>query len=253
MSLRLKSLEAEYSTLNSARSQLELEIELKVSTLTEKQREIEQLNIQISKMSVLHERAIQELKENEAKLQKSLVEAKEKEENMMKELAVQQDKERKYQEEKIQQTYSNNLRAAPAKSEILKSYQLQHSSATNLALPPLEKMQTLLKQKEGEIAALQQQIMTLEKTRDQIQDELVNLTAKNESLLTEVTELKGLRSEIKALQQRYDTLLELMGEKEEQVEELKADITDMKSLYKVQISELLEQIEHLKSGEKDVL
>jgi len=71
--------------------------------------------------------------------------------------------------------------------------------------------------------------------------------------LTEVTELKGLRSEIKGLQQRYDTLLELMGEKEEQVEELKADITDMKSLYKVQISELLEQIEHLKSGEKDVL
>jgi hypothetical protein len=58
--------------------------------------------------------------------------------------------------------------------------------------------------------------------------------------------LKGLRTEMKGLQQRYDTLLELMGEKEEEVEELKADIADMKSLYKTQISELLERMERPK-------
>jgi hypothetical protein len=47
------------------------------------------------------------------------------------------------------------------------------------------------------------------------------------------------------LTRRYNTLLELMGEKEEQVEELKADILDMKALYRNQINELLERIEHL--------
>ncbi len=39
-----------------------------------------------------------------------------------------------------------------------------------------------------------------------------------------------------------------MGEKEEQVEELKADIIDVKALYRTQISELVEQIEKLKAS-----
>jgi hypothetical protein len=58
-------------------------------------------------------------------------------------------------------------------------------------------------------------------------------------------ELRDVRKQIKDINQRYNTLLELMGEKEEQVEELKADIIDLKSLYKAQISELLEKIEIL--------
>lgn len=39
-----------------------------------------------------------------------------------------------------------------------------------------------------------------------------------------------------------------MGEKEEQVEELKADIVDMKALYRNQINDLMERIEQLSSA-----
>ncbi len=65
---------------------------------------------------------------------------------------------------------------------------------------------------------------------------------------TEVEELKTLRPQLEDLTKRYHTLLELMGEKEEQVEELKADIIDVKALYRTQISELVEQIEKLKAS-----
>ena len=61
----------------------------------------------------------------------------------------------------------------------------------------------------------------------------------------EVAELKEVKNQMKEIQQRYNTALELIGEKDEQLEELKADILDVKILYKDQISELLEKIEVL--------
>ena len=50
------------------------------------------------------------------------------------------------------------------------------------------------------------------------------------------------------LNQRYLMALELMGEKAEMVEELQADLADMKELYRNQISDLLLKIEVLNKG-----
>ena len=50
---------------------------------------------------------------------------------------------------------------------------------------------------------------------------------------------------IEELTHRYNMALELIGEKEEQAEELRADIEDMKILYKTQINELVEKVERL--------
>lgn len=47
------------------------------------------------------------------------------------------------------------------------------------------------------------------------------------------------------LNQRHITALEMMGEKAEMVEELQADLADMKELYRNQISDLLMKIEIL--------
>jgi L-lactate utilization protein LutB len=77
---------------------------------------------------------------------------------------------------------------------------------------------------------------------------LVNLTTKNEELFAEVNDLKEVRNQMKEISGRYNTALELIGEKEEQVEELRADIADMKLLYKEQINELLEKVEEQKQN-----
>ena len=81
---------------------------------------------------------------------------------------------------------------------------------------------------------------------DGLQDELVNLTTKNENLASELKELGKTRQQLTEMTSRYSTALDLLGEKEEQVEECKADIQDLKVLYKNQINELLEQIDKLK-------
>lgn len=57
---------------------------------------------------------------------------------------------------------------------------------------------------------------------------------------------KDLKSQMDDLKKRYNAALELIGEKEEQLEDLKADIEDLKILYKTQISELLLKIESKK-------
>jgi TATA element modulatory factor len=48
---------------------------------------------------------------------------------------------------------------------------------------------------------------------------------------------------MKLLERRHSTALELMGEKDEQLEELRADFNDLKQLYRVQVSELLGRLE----------
>lgn len=43
------------------------------------------------------------------------------------------------------------------------------------------------------------------------------------------------------LDQRYNTILQMYGEKEEEAEELRLDLEDVKNMYKTQIDELLKQ------------
>eukprot|EP01133_Synstelium_polycarpum_P012237 gene12237-14338_t len=62
-------------------------------------------------------------------------------------------------------------------------------------------------------------------------------------LLADSKELSKLRTDVKEMQTRYSTALEMLGEKEEAVNELRMDIVDMKELYRSQINELLSQME----------
>lgn len=43
------------------------------------------------------------------------------------------------------------------------------------------------------------------------------------------------------LDQRYNTILQMYGEKAEEAEELRLDLEDVKNMYKTQIDELLKQ------------
>ena len=62
---------------------------------------------------------------------------------------------------------------------------------------------------------------------------------KAETFVIGKTQLEGKYEDLKA---RYTAAVELLGERTEQLEELKADLQDMKDLYKEQISFLAEQL-----------
>ncbi|EHB01118.1 TATA element modulatory factor [Heterocephalus glaber] len=85
------------------------------------------------------------------------------------------------------------------------------------------------------------EIGNLEKTRSIMAEELVKLTNQNDELEEKVKEIPKLRIQLRDLDQRYNTILQMYGEKAEEAEELRLDLEDVKNMYKTQIDELLRQ------------
>lgn len=60
--------------------------------------------------------------------------------------------------------------------------------------------------------------------------------------------LPGLKSELEALRRRHSAALELMGERDEELEELRADIVDLKEMYREQVNLLVNKIQIMSSS-----
>ncbi|KAJ0076087.1 hypothetical protein Patl1_34261 [Pistacia atlantica] len=98
-----------------------------------------------------------------------------------------------------------------------------------------------LRQKEGELASYMSRLASMESIRDSLAEELVKMTgqakffvAQCEKLRAEAAMLPGIRAELDALRRRHAAALELMGERDEELEELRADIIDLKEMYREQ-------------------
>eukprot|EP00105_Crassostrea_gigas_P013025 XP_011429212.1 PREDICTED: TATA element modulatory factor isoform X1 [Crassostrea gigas] len=111
----------------------------------------------------------------------------------------------------------------------------QGGGATNL----IDSLQSQLKQRDGEIFQLRSDIQQLERTRESMARELVNLTNQNEEIMEKIEELPLLKKQYEELNQRYDALLQMYGEKVEEADELRLDLQDVKEMYKLQIDHLL--------------
>ncbi|XP_028854809.1 TATA element modulatory factor [Denticeps clupeoides] len=103
----------------------------------------------------------------------------------------------------------------------------------------LENLQSQLKLREGENSQLQFEIASLERSRSVMAEELVRLTNQNDEMEEKVKEIPKLRVQLKDLEQRHNTILQMYGEKAEEAEELRLDLEDVKNMYKTQIDELL--------------
>ncbi|XP_072970759.1 golgin candidate 5 [Typha angustifolia] len=104
-----------------------------------------------------------------------------------------------------------------------------------------------LRQKDGELASYMSRLASLESIRDSLAEELVKMTEQCEKLQVEAAALPGLRAELEALRRRHSSALELMGERDEELEELRADIIDLKEMYREQVDLLVNKIHTLSS------
>lgn len=104
----------------------------------------------------------------------------------------------------------------------------------------IENLQSQLKLREGEIVQLQLEISSLERSRSVMAEELVRLTNQNDDMEDKVKEIPKLKIQLKDLEQRHNTILQMYGEKAEEAEELRLDLEDVKNMYKMQIDELLQ-------------
>ncbi|KAK2914740.1 TATA element modulatory factor isoform X1 [Channa argus] len=103
----------------------------------------------------------------------------------------------------------------------------------------IENLQSQLKLREGEIVQLQLEISSLERSRSVMAEELVRLTNQNDEMEEKVKDIPKLKVQLKDLEQRHNTILQMYGEKAEEAEELRLDLEDVKNMYKTQIDELL--------------
>uniref|UniRef100_A0A8C7HI74 TATA element modulatory factor 1 n=1 Tax=Oncorhynchus kisutch TaxID=8019 RepID=A0A8C7HI74_ONCKI len=108
----------------------------------------------------------------------------------------------------------------------------------------IENLQSQLKLREGEIAQLQLEIASLERTRSSMAEEMVRLTNQNEEMEDSVKEIPTLKVQLQELEQRHNTILQMYGEKAEEAEELRLDLEDVKNMFKTQIDELLKNQKH---------
>lgn len=104
-----------------------------------------------------------------------------------------------------------------------------------------------LRQKEGELASYMSRLASLESIRDSLAEELVKMTEQCEKLRSEASMLPGIRAELESLRRRHTAALELMGERDEELEELRADIVDLKEMYREQVNLLVNKIQMLSS------
>ncbi|KZZ95768.1 M protein repeat protein [Ascosphaera apis ARSEF 7405] len=96
----------------------------------------------------------------------------------------------------------------------------------------VERMSATVRRLESEREASKDELARLTTQRDEARQEVVALMREVEDKRKCDDRIKELESTIEDLDQRYNTTLEMLGEKSEQVEELQADVVELKRIYR---------------------
>lgn len=96
----------------------------------------------------------------------------------------------------------------------------------------VERMSATVRRLESERAASKDELARLGAQRDEARNEVVELMREVELKKAGDERVAKLEVQQEEMEERYQTTLEMLGEKSEQVEELKADVADVKQMYR---------------------
>uniref|UniRef100_T1PGB0 TATA element modulatory factor 1 TATA binding protein n=1 Tax=Musca domestica TaxID=7370 RepID=T1PGB0_MUSDO len=102
-----------------------------------------------------------------------------------------------------------------------------------------EYLQSMLKQREGELAQTQWELSRVQVEKNVLQEELAQLSLEMENIKDKIQSYELMENNYNDLQTRYDALLQMYGEKVERCEELEMDLNECKEAYRIQIQDLL--------------
>jgi hypothetical protein len=109
-------------------------------------------------------------------------------------------------------------------------------SASTVGVGPsvqlVERMSSAVRRLESEKAATKEDLARLSAQRDEARAEIVALMREVEEKRAADAKVAKLEAEIQDINSRYQTTLEMLGEKSELVDELKSDIDDIKAMYR---------------------
>lgn len=82
-------------------------------------------------------------------------------------------------------------------------------------------------------------------------EEVIAAAGSEEAARSALADASSAQTEHRQAQQQLMACTEMLGEKEERLEELRADLQDVKQLYKDQIEFMVEQLAHLTQQQKE--
>lgn len=115
------------------------------------------------------------------------------------------------------------------------------ANSTNIHL--ISKMSSSIKRLEIEMLTLKDENSQLSQQKEKLETNLLEsyeLQGQTESLAKEIEDLK---MQLTLVEKEKQTMLELIGEKSEQVEELRADVFDLKEICRSQVTQMIEMQE----------
>lgn len=115
-------------------------------------------------------------------------------------------------------------------------------SGTGPSIQVIGRMSSQVRKLTSEVSNLKEELVRVGGEKDEASREVVRLMTENDDLLESKTKLEAVEERLEAMEKRESQALEMLGEKEEKIGELRADIADMKELYSRQISDLVDQL-----------
>ncbi|EFX01153.1 m protein repeat protein [Grosmannia clavigera kw1407] len=96
----------------------------------------------------------------------------------------------------------------------------------------VERMSAAIRRLESEKVAAREELARISSQRNEARAEVLALLKDAEAGRAAADRVATLEKDVSAMQERYETTLELLGEKSELVEELQADVQDVKAMYR---------------------
>lgn len=104
----------------------------------------------------------------------------------------------------------------------------------------LGKMSSQVRRLETELSTLKEEMEKLTEDKKAANEEIVRLMKDNENVQFYKSKIEELEVQVDNYTKRHEKTLEILGEKSEQVEELKADVQDLKDLCRQQVQQLVD-------------
>lgn len=106
----------------------------------------------------------------------------------------------------------------------------------------VNRMSRTIRSLESELSNVKEDLLRMTASKDEAVKDITQLMEETETLRQYKSQVEELENKIKEMSIREQTTLEMLGEKSEQVMELRADVSDIKSMFQQQIEELVERL-----------
>lgn len=133
--------------------------------------------------------------------------------------------------------FSNNHTPATPPERTINDLVSVSTAGAGPSVQLVERMSAAVRRLESEKAAHKDELTRIGQQRDEAREQVVELMRDNEGKKAVDERVESLDMELRGLKGRYETTLEMLGEKSERVEELKADIVDLKALLREMVEE----------------